>query len=109
MTQSWVTTAAFGGREEVSTGGSLMMVGDVVEEWRRWDSAGEVVVVTTRMVTVELWWVVRRLASSRTGIRWPMPGLERMAKWGGGDSMRRRRERERVGQRDENVCALIYC
>lgn len=79
ITASSVTTAAFGStRPEISTGGSSMMLQSfgVKEDWRTWDSAGDMWELTTKIVTVKLWWVTRRFPSSRTGMRWPVPGLE---------------------------------
>ncbi len=79
ITASSVTTAAFGStRPEISTGGSSMMSQSfgVKEDWRTWDSAGDMWELTTKIVTVKLWWVTRRFPSSRTGMRWPVPGLE---------------------------------
>jgi hypothetical protein len=46
---------------------------------RSWDFERELSVVTTKIVTVKPWLVTRRLPSSRTGIRCPMPGLDNKA------------------------------
>ena len=72
-------------RQEMSTGGSSMMLGWVglVLVWRRrrWACPDDAGVVTTRMVTCKEWFVRRRLPSSRDGMMWPMPGLHSMAAW----------------------------
>ena len=47
-----------------------------MEDCRTWASTGDVWELTTKIVTAKLWWVTRRFPSSRTGMRWPVPGLE---------------------------------
>lgn len=36
----------------------------------------EVWEVMARIVSLKLWWIWKRLASSMIGMRWPKPGLE---------------------------------
>ena len=49
--------------------------------WSRRDSAAEVPEQMTKRVAWRLWWWTRRWASSRKGMRWPMPGLTSKATW----------------------------
>lgn len=85
ITAICVTTAAFGStRPEMSTGGRSMMLQSLglMEECRTWASSGDAWELTTKIVTTKLWWVTRRFPSSRTGMRWPVPGLESSAACG---------------------------
>lgn len=43
--------------------------------------------VGMRKVTRKLWWRTSRLASSTSGMRWPIPGLGTMATWCGSGSV----------------------
>jgi len=43
----------------------------------------EVWEVMTRIVSLKLWWIWKRLASSMIGKRWPRPGLESKTKCDG--------------------------
>lgn len=45
---------------------------------------GGEVVVGRRMVMEKWWWKWRSLASSRSGIKWPIPGLGMIITWGCG-------------------------
>ena len=53
-----------------------------VGEWRSWIWAVEASVVMLRKLTWMPWSMTRHLASSRSGMMWPMPGLERTATCG---------------------------
>ena len=54
----------------------------LMEDCRTWASAGDAWELTTKIVTAKLCWVTRRFPSSRTGMRWPIPGLQSSAACG---------------------------
>lgn len=68
---------------EISTGGKAITRTSVdkVNVLRNRHSSSELLVVMTSMVTRTPWTVARRLPRTRTGMTWPMPGLETIATW----------------------------
>ncbi|KAM1705091.1 hypothetical protein ACFX2K_027414 [Malus domestica] len=82
MTARRVATATSGPiQPEMSGGGSSIMSKSlgVAAALRSSDSVLEAGDGMAKIVTVKFRWVRSRFASSRTGMRWPRPGLQSMA------------------------------